>query len=315
MPADPRRALLIINKRAGRASGPVAEALATLMTAGFALIESEAHEAASMAAVMRRHRREVDCVIVGGGDGTLNAAAAGLAETGLTLGILPLGTANDLARTLAIPFDPVAAARIILEGNVRQLDLGEVNGRPFFNVASIGFSAGVAAELSAETKQRWGVLGYGLAAARRLSRMRPFGVALEHDGTVEAGMTVQVAVGNGRYYGGGLTMAEDARPDDGRLDVYSLEVKSWLGLLALAPALRRGTHHRKRKVLAFSTTELTVRTSRPRDVNVDGELITQTPARFSIRPGVIRVFAPPVAPSAPAKVLTATAKEGGTAPR
>ena len=97
-----------------------------------------------------------DCVIVGGGDGTLHAAAPALIETGLTLGILPLGTANDLARTLGIDQDPVAAARTIADGYAREVDLGEVNGHPYWNVASVGLSVELAGELTAETKRRWG---------------------------------------------------------------------------------------------------------------------------------------------------------------
>ncbi len=105
---------------------------------------------------------------------------------------------------------------------------------------------------------------------------------------------------NGRFYGGGMVVAEDAEPDDGRLDVYSLEIVNRLELVALAPALRRGTHGRWRRVRAFGTAALTIRTRRPRPVNVDGEILTRTPARFSIRPAAIRVYCAAAKPEAPA---------------
>ena len=82
----------------------------------------------------------VDLVVIVGGDGTVNAALRGLMETGLPLGILPLGTANDLARTLRIPADPSAAAAVIIGGQMRRIDVDQVNDQFFINVASMGLS-------------------------------------------------------------------------------------------------------------------------------------------------------------------------------
>jgi len=289
----PRRALVFLNRRASRADRSGEDALTHLRDGGIALVEADPCDAPGMSVAIRRAAAEFDAVIVGGGDGTLNAAADGVAATGIPLGILPLGTANDLARTLGLPADPVAAAAVIASGTTRRIDLGEVNGHPFFNVASLGLSVAVAEELTTDLKRRWGVLGYAITATRVMRRSRPFFVTIEHDGLVERARTLQVAVGNGRFYGGGLAIADDATADDGRLDLYSLEVRGWLGLVALAPWLRRGTHGRWRKVRAFGATDLTIRTRRPRDINADGELVTQTPARFRVRPGAVTVFAPP----------------------
>ena len=85
------------------------------------------------------------------------------------------------------------------------------------------------------------MLGYAVAAVRVLRRVRPFTVTIEHDGVVEKVTTIQVSVGNGRHYGGGMTVEESAAVDDGKLDFYSLEINHWWRLLALLPALRRGT--------------------------------------------------------------------------
>jgi YegS/Rv2252/BmrU family lipid kinase len=215
-----------------------------------------------------------------------------LHETGLPLGILPLGTANDLARSLGLPLDPVAAARFIPTAHARPVDLGWVNGHYYFNVASVGFSAELAGALTSDSKKIWGVLGYAVAAIRVLRRVRPFTVTIEHDGTVERVTTIQVSVGNGRHYGGGMTVEETATVDDGKLDFYSLEINHWWRLIALLPALRRGTHGRAADVRAFQTQEIRLSTRRPRPVNTDGELTTHTPAHFKVVPKILRVFAP-----------------------
>ncbi|MBS3647995.1 lipid kinase [Pseudaminobacter sp. 19-2017] len=288
-----KRALLVINPRARSGSSSVDPAIELLSDAGFEIRETRISDGDTISDVIRRDASEIDLVIVGGGDGTLNGAAPALVETGLPLGVLPLGTANDFARTLGIPPDPVQAAEVIKAGQLHTVDLGEVNGHLFFNVASIGFSAELAAELTARAKKRWGVMGYGIVAARLLMRSRLFSAYLEHDGETEKIRTLQISVGNGRHYGGGLTVEETATADDGKLDLYSLEVDHWWRLLALLPSLRKGTHGRWDDVRAFQTTQVTIRTKWPRAVNTDGELTTYTPAEFRIRTKAIRVFIPP----------------------
>ncbi|MFG1401458.1 lipid kinase [Xanthobacter sediminis] len=293
----PRRALLIVNPRARQGAAPLDAARAVLAAGGIAVADAPWPERAAGPAVLsdlvRAAAGSVDLVIVGGGDGTLNAAAAGLRDTGLPLGVLPLGTANDFARTLGIPVDPAAAARLIVESVPRPVDLGDVNGHPFLNVASVGFSADLARALTAAAKKRFGVFGYGVVAARLLWQSRLFTAFIEHDGAVESVRTLQVSVGNGRYYGGGMAVEACAAADDGRLDFYSLEVDHWWRLLALLPSLRRGTQGQWDDVRAFGTTEVVVRTSRPRPVNTDGELVTFTPACFRVLPAALRVHAPP----------------------
>ncbi|MCJ2084349.1 lipid kinase [Methylobacterium sp. J-090] len=285
-----RRGLLLVNPNARNGGFSLDAVREALRQGGIEPFEPPGDP--DCTAVIKRHAGQSDLVILGGGDGTLNAAAPALVETGLPLGILPLGTANDLARSLGLPADPVAAAGLIASEEARPVDLGCVNGHYYFNVASIGFSAELAGDLTAESKKKWGTIGYGIAAMRVLRRVRPFTVYLEHDGQTETITTIQVSVGNGRHYGGGMTVEETATVDDGKLDFYSLEVKHWWRLLALLPALRRGTQGKAADVRAFHTTEIVVKTKKPRPVNTDGELSTYTPAHFKVMPKAVRIFAP-----------------------
>ncbi|MCW2473305.1 lipid kinase [Candidatus Symbiopectobacterium sp. NZEC151] len=289
---EPVTALLLINEKARKGDCAREEVLAQLMAQGLRVMVPSAELSMTYSELIEHYADRVDMVIVGGGDGSLNAAAPGLVATGLPLGVLPLGTANDFARTLDIPFDLKSAISVIVAGHRRAVDLGKVNGHLFFNVSSIGFSAVLARELTAESKKRWGTLGYALAACKLLRQSRPFRAEIVHEGAVERVRTVQISVGNGRFYGGGMTVEQRAAPDDGLLDVYSLEVTHWWQMIALIPFLRRGTQGRWRQVRAFSTTELILNTRRPHDINADGELIGRTPAHFTIKQKAIEVFAP-----------------------
>jgi len=287
-----QRALLLINPHSRRGRLETDHCRQLLGDVGFDLVEQSPAAGLTLSDMIQAHAAQVDCVIVGGGDGSLNGAARGLIKTRLPLGVLPLGTANDFARTMKIPLDLPGAVRLIAQGTRVHVDLGLANMEPFFNVASIGFSADLAASLTAEAKRRWGKLGYAITAARLLAGSNVFTATLEHDGTVEEFKTFQVSVGNGRYYGGGMAVHQDATAMDGLLDFYSLEVAHWWRLLRLLPTIRNGTHGQWEDVRAFSTQALTVRTRIPRPVNLDGELKMQTPVEFRLLEKAIQVFAP-----------------------
>jgi diacylglycerol kinase (ATP) len=222
----------------------------------------------------------------------MHTAAPALLATGLPLGVLPLGTANDLARSLGIPDTPEDAAAIILAGRTRAIDLGTVNGIPFFNVASLGLSVAVTKRLSGIMKRRFGMLAYPLAAGLTIMQSRRFRVTLTADGEDISTTTLQIAVGNGRFYGGGNLVEANAEIDDGVLDVYSLEPRAWWRLLVMARAFRAGEHHKLREVRSLACRTLSVRTKHPHDVSADGEIITTTPAEFAVLPKAVRVFVP-----------------------
>jgi diacylglycerol kinase family enzyme len=122
--------------------------------------------------------------------------------------------------------------------------------------------------------------------------LRPFRAEIRQGAELHVSRTVHVAVGNGRHYGGGMTVAEHARIDDGELHVYSLEVASFWRLLRLLPALRTGRHDAWEEIRTLAGADIEIRTRRPRSVNADGEIVTRTPARFQVRRGAIGVFVP-----------------------
>ena len=287
-----RPALLVVNGRSRQGADVAATIASALERAGVPVLHRSCTDAAQLPGLIRSLADQVDRVVLGGGDGTLNAAAPGLIDTRLPLGVIPLGTANDLARTLGIPLDVEEAAQVVAAGRLHRIDLGEANGHPFFNVASVGFGVDLTRALTRDSKRRWGVLGYAVAGLRAIRRLRPFRVEILQDGTSQVSRTVHVSIGNGRHYGGGMTVSENARIDDGRLDVHSLEVRSLWRLLLLLPALRSGRHHAWAEIRTLSGSELELRTRRPRSVNTDGEITTRTPARFRVLRGALDVYVP-----------------------
>jgi YegS/Rv2252/BmrU family lipid kinase len=282
------RALLLVNKHARQGEEAHARVVAAIAGEGIEITEDRApHESISQAIV--RHKDDVDLVIVGGGDGSLNEAIAGLLETGLPLGIIPLGTANDLARTLGIPTEIEAACQSIARGQTQAIDVGEANGRYFFNVASLGLSATIARRLESGAKKRWGVLAYLWTAIQVTARARLFHAEIRTPAETFHVKTLQIAVGNGVHYGGGMVVSDRAAIDDGRLDLYSLEARHWWQLFWLLPHFLRGTLGTTSWVRALHGTEFEVITRRPRSVNTDGEITTQTPVVFRVRPKAVRV--------------------------
>ncbi len=292
MQRKPRRALLVVNpaSRSGRLG--VGQAVARLLSAGMEIVEASCEAAIDVSPRILAHRASVDCVIVAGGDGTINAAGPGLLATGLPLGVLPLGTANDFARSVDVPGEIEAAVRIITEGVTHEVDVGEVNGRPFFNVASIGLAADLAKNLTTDRKRRFGRLSYALTAGNVLLQATPFHATLLMGDRAITVRTLQIAVGNGRFYGGGNVVAPQARIDGGTLDLYSLEFTQVWRMALMIPSFQRGGHGAMRDVRTARGARFEVVTRRPRPVNADGELVTQTPVTFTQKPLAVTVYVP-----------------------
>src|SRR5215208_6965241 len=202
-----RRALLLFNPAARRGLDDLAEVRAWLPTHGLEVISRPIKEPARVGALIREHLGSIDRVIVAGGDGTLNTVVQGLVGTGLPMGLLPLGTANNLARTLGIPPEVGDACWVAAQDRGYPIDLGWVNGRYFFTTASLGLSVQITEVLTTRTKRLWGAFAYGVAALRALRRSHPFDAEITWNGGRRHSRTVQIVVGNGRYYGSALPVA------------------------------------------------------------------------------------------------------------
>lgn len=299
-PAErPRRRVLFLRNPFSRRGNEQAElARQGLCRCGLEIAEEVAGGIGRFREAFERLQGQVDLVVIGGGDGTISAAAPALAGTGVPLGVLPMGTANDLARTLAIPLSLEDACAVLARGRAHDIDLGMVNGHYFFNAAGIGLSSRVTRQLTGARKRRWGALSYARMAFVAWRQSEPFSARLHTESEERFIYSLQLTVGNGRHYGGGMTVAEDAAIDDALLHVYSIQPVPLLRLVSLAPFLRRGSHDRFAAVEMLRTREIEVTTERPMPVNADGELVGHTPARFSVVPRALRVLVPPEYPQA-----------------
>jgi YegS/Rv2252/BmrU family lipid kinase len=238
-------------------------------------------------------------VVAAGGDGTVGAAADHVANTRAVLGVLPLGTSNDFARSLGIPVDPVKAARLFAMGKVSAIDAGRlvVPGRPprhFVHAATAGVSVSFAKlATKASMRHRFGRLTYAVAAAAALSEPESFSCELHHDGQVDRLELVHLAIINAPVFGGFLGMRiPGAEVDDHALDVIAVErlpVRRFL-VAALQPIL--GLRRRIRGVCVLRVSAVLVHTDRELDVALDGEVLGRIPADFEAAAEALRVVTP-----------------------
>jgi diacylglycerol kinase (ATP) len=243
-------------------------------------------------------------LIVAGGDGTINDVVNGLGRAGfpegVTLGILPAGTGNDLAATLCIPEDPDLAKDVILHNRGRWLDVARVRSegigeRFFINVATGGLGAEISNVNDEELKKRWGKLSY-LRASLEVARefdVRELTLYLDGEGR-EVG-AVNIAVGNCRYTGGGWPATPKANPEDGLLDVVVIETLGAGELLGLAPAALAELDYLDKDGVFFARAkDVIVETQPPGlEFTADGEVIGDEPAEFSVVPRALKVVVGP----------------------
>jgi diacylglycerol kinase (ATP) len=287
-----KRVLFVRNAAASQGTTDLEEALEAARAQGLEVDERTPDDAEHMRFMIRAVARSIDGVIVGGGDGTINLALKPILEAGLPLGVLPLGTANDFARTLGIPADPHDALNLIATGSTRLIDVGWANGRPFLNAAGIGLGARVAQRATGERKRLWGALSYPAAVLESIRRQRPFRVRLRSMSGTREFTSIHVTLGNGVFYGGGARVDQEAAIDDGCFDLVSVRPQPLLRLLAVALAVRRGAARDREQIDVARGSLFDVTTSPPVGVTLDGEPALTTPVTFRVAPRALRVFVP-----------------------
>ncbi|MDO9314863.1 MAG: diacylglycerol kinase family protein [Burkholderiaceae bacterium] len=240
-------------------------------------------------------------VVAGGGDGTLSAIAARLVDTGIPLGVLPLGTLNHFAKDLRIPLLVDDAVRVIAAGHTTDVDVGEVNGRIFINNSGLGLYPDIVRHRDRQQRtlgrSKWHALAW---ATWSMLRRYPFvQVRLVIDGQAREWRTPFVFVGNNPYVMEGLRIGGRSRIDEGRLCLYVAQRPGRLRLLWLALRALFGRLRQSRDFDALTATELLIETRRKRlHVATDGEVWSMaTPLRYRVRPGALRVIVPASADS------------------
>lgn len=233
-----------------------------------------------------------DVVVSAGGDGTHHYVLNGLAGTQIPLGILSLGTGNDFAKGLGIPREPEKAARALLGGRPKPIDLARIGSTLYHCIAGVGFDSVVTRFANEQVRWVSGSPRYAWAILRCLKFYRPHRLEIRSDVIDFTGDVIFVTIGNNRSYGGGLTMAPRARLDDGLLDVCIVPAMSKLELLRWVPATYRGEHLAHPGMGYFQTPRVTLTSPSRLELFADGEFIQELPATIEAVPNAVRVMVP-----------------------
>jgi YegS/Rv2252/BmrU family lipid kinase len=297
------RAVLIVNVRSRRGRRHFDQALRLLDEAGlrFATVFPVADPSRLRDVFEEALEPAPDLVVVGGGDGTVKEAVGHLALRDVALGLLPLGTTNNFARSLELPVSLTGAVAVLRDGKVADVDVGRVLPDPntggtagdiFANMISLGLSVEVAGHVPHRLKRVLGRAAYGLTAIRLMPAHRPFRATVRIGGTAHLFTTHQLNIANGSHHSGRL-IAADAGPDDRLLTVYRLGDGARLRLAAASLRHVLTGHRRSLDENAFLTTdEVYVETDPPLPVDVDGEIRGETPVRVTLLPNALRVVVP-----------------------
>lgn len=306
---DPNKPLVIVNPRSG---GGLSEArwarLVEGLTDGLGPFDSVFTQAPRDATAIARREAEAGrrLIVAFGGDGTISETAGGILDAGAgartELGIIPRGTGGDFRRTLELPEDLAEAARHVREGTPRTIDAGRARfvahdgreeTRHFVNVASFGFSSAVASRANASSKRLGGKVAFLGATVRALLSYDNTDVWLSFDDRPrERRRVLMTAIGNGRFFGGGMKICPRAQLDSGVLDVVVVGDFTRLEVLTKVGHLYDGSHLEMESVMASTTHKLTaapVEANAIVPIELDGETPGRLPATFEVLPAALRV--------------------------
>jgi YegS/Rv2252/BmrU family lipid kinase len=289
-----RDACLLVNPAAGggKAARVLPDVEAELRRLGVAFRTEQTTSLLHATELARAAAERGEAIVTLSGDGLIGSVVGTLKEVdGALLGVLPGGRGNDLARVLGIPLEAVAACSIVATGTPRALDIGDVEGRSFIGIASLGFDS-VANKIANEAPPRLGNLVYAYGALRALASWRPatFTVDFDTDSRTFRGWSLGAC--NSKAYGGGMYAAPDAELDDGLFDVVMCSDISKLRFLGLLRKIFKGTHVHEPYIEVRRSASVRVAADRPFTVYADGDPIGDLPLTIRVVPHALDVLCP-----------------------
>ena len=232
--------------------------------------------------------------VVMSGDGLVGAVGGAMVGSETPLGIVPGGRGNDLARVLAIPDEPAGAVEVLAAGHSRRIDVGEVNGKRFLGIVSVGFDSECNRRAN-EVRFLRSNLVYVYSLLRTLLSWKParFTIQAGEERLRFDGYSVSVA--NNSSFGGGMRIAPDAELDDGEFDIVTVGEVGKLRFVGNLPKVFKGTHVDEDEIRVFRAPRLELTASRPFPIYADGEHLTDMPASIRLLPRALSVIVPPPA--------------------
>jgi diacylglycerol kinase (ATP) len=288
-----RKACVILNPTAGSVK-EIDSLIEKLRSLPSTIVKVTARRGSATRFARTALKNGCDLIVAAGGDGTLNEVVSGIGEEAgeVRVGVIPLGTGNDFARTLGLPNDLEQCLELIRAGRTRAIDLVRVTSdrvRYFVNVSAGGFSGLVNEKLTPEMKSTWGPLAYIRSAAAALPELRAYvtRIALDEKETISENL-YNVIVGNGRFVAGGIPIAPEAIPDDGLLDLVLIPERPAADLALLAPQILMGKHLSSSSIIYRRAARISVNSKPGMWFNVDGELVGNEPAVFEVLPRALQ---------------------------
>jgi YegS/Rv2252/BmrU family lipid kinase len=289
------RAVMVVNTKSRRGQRWFDRACQRFAAQDFAIEAHAVEDPEDLTATVKKAlENDPELLVIGGGDGTISCLVDLIVGKRVTLGVLPLGTANSFSRSLGIPLDVDGAVDTIVKAAPRRIDLGMIGDDYFANAAAIGLSPLIAETVPHLAKRWFGRAGYLSWAALQFLRFKPFTLIVGEGADAQRLKAVEVRISNGPYHGG-MELVESAELDSGHIVIQAVKghVKRRLLRNWGAAALRLDARHED--VVEFRGKSLAIATEPPLPISIDGEVLAHTPAVARIAAGVIDVMAPPEA--------------------
>lgn len=227
-------------------------------------------------------RERFDRAIVIGGDGTINEVGSALLGSGIVLGVIPGGKGNDFFKMTGTNGSLGSAFHTAFFGEPREVDVGTINRKPFFNSVGVGFDAEVA-EIVKKEQNKSGIWAYLSAVFKALRNLRPIKIEIDLDGLVMRKDITLICIGNGRCSGGGFYLTPSARIDDGLFDICVIDALSKSKVFQYLPRVLNGSHIRLDVTSIYRSRKAIIRSKYRLPVHIDGELLEPSPRKLDLR--------------------------------